>query len=164
MSRALQAFFLVFLFTLCAFAQRTGGSFGGSRWGSGSSSGSRASTSSYSRPSYRISTPTYSRPTYRAPTSTYSRPTYTRPIFTRPAYRPAPSPVVVHTSSTHVVPVFVPVSTGYTAPVHSSEPVYVAEDADDSVADTITLFVISAIVIALIVAGIAGVFRERRRW
>lgn len=109
MSRALQAFFLVFLFTLCAFAQRTGGSFGGSRWGSG-------------------------------------------------------SPVVVHTSSTHVVPVLVPVSTGYTAPVHSSEPVYVAEDADDSVADTITLFVISAIVIALIVAGIAGVFRERRRW
>ena len=79
-----------------AHAQRTGGSFGGSAWGSGS----RVSSPSISRPSFstRPSVSTW-RPSYMPsrPTASTWHPSYT---VTRPApvvvvRRPAPAPIVV---------------------------------------------------------------------
>lgn len=96
--RFILAFFVALLISLSAYGQRTGGSFGGSRWGSGSPSYSRPSTPSYSRPS----TPSYSRPS----TPSYSRPSiFSRPAPFRPVVVVSRPATVVHTST----PIFIPV-------------------------------------------------------
>ncbi len=100
--------FVVFLAVVfasaVALAQRTGGSFGGSRWGSGAS---------VSRPSVSVSRPSVStwRPSYRP---SVVRPVAYRPAAVRPTVsRPASSwPSIFHaapTRSTHVavVPIYV---------------------------------------------------------
>lgn len=87
---------IFWLMATAAYGQHTGGSFGGSRWGSGGSTGSRPSTT-YSRP-------TYSRPTYSRPTPTYSRPLRTTVRTTNS------TPVHIQRSGgTTIVPIVVPI-------------------------------------------------------
>lgn len=94
---------LATIFSREAHAQRTGGSFGGSAWGSGG----RVSSPSFSRPSYTAPRPP---PVYRAPVYVSPRPgAVSRPIYpSRPA-------VVVRRR----VPVVLPIVVGaHHDPVH----------------------------------------------
>lgn len=83
LKRWMVVFLAVIFASAVALAQRTGGSFGGSRWGSGSSS---------SRPTATVSRPSAWRPSYR--------PAATRPV----VYRTQPS--TTHSTRIVTVPIY----------------------------------------------------------
>lgn len=143
------------LFTSMAWAQRTGGSFGGSAWGS------RTSSSSFSRPS----TPSFSRPTsYSRPTTSYSRPLFSTPSRTN-------MPRYGTTSPTHITVVHV--DNGFHRSIFDddspSEPVRPGEESDFNVLAQLGLssggqFVCVGSLSIILIAMILGIKFSRRRW
>lgn len=105
LNRWVVMFLAILLASAVAMAQRTGGSFGGTRWGSGASI--RRPTASVFRPSTSTPRPAW-RPTYR--------PVAVRPAVSRPSstwWRPGQ-----HAQTTHVGVVVVPIGVHHDAQDH----------------------------------------------
>ena len=138
-----------------AHAQRTGGSFGGARWGS--------RPVSFSRPSFTPRPSFASRPAtvYRAPVFR-PRPVYARPAVTRTTTRPVVVPVVVHHDHDDGD------TWGDVARALEAEhqraagqaPQAEASESDDGAVG----YIIGGVVVLLALLGIGALFVHERKW